>query len=259
MSDGRHRRQNRPYPMALDAGTYVWCQCGRSAKDPFCDGSHAGTGIRPRVFVLEDAATSDAGTDAGRWYYSVAYRLLRQLRIRVDLQSWWQDKSILSNRQRLVEFYSEVLLRNVHERIVVFVDEIQCIEDLPFADQLLSSIRAAHNARATDPEFSRLTFVLLGECDPVSLIDAPELSPFNVTQSIPLDDFSRDDLDIFATELNLTAEQAREASFYHTGEVTGPGTLVCVECGKELHFHKAGHIPPCPGCRGTRYQRQQAE
>lgn len=60
-------------------------------------------------------------------------------------------------------------------------------------------------------------------------------------------------------ELDRFAEQAREASFYHTGEVTGPGTLVCVECGKELHFHKAGHIPPCPGCRGTRYQRQQAE
>ena len=59
-------------------------------------------------------------------------------------------------------------------------------------------------------------------------------------------------------ELDRFAEQAREASFYHTGEITGPGTLVCAECGKELHFHKAGHIPPCPGCRGTRYRRQKA-
>ena len=57
-------------------------------------------------------------------------------------------------------------------------------------------------------------------------------------------------------ELESIAEQAREASFYHTGEMTGPGTLVCTECGKELHFHKAGHIPPCSQCRGTRYQRQ---
>jgi len=57
-------------------------------------------------------------------------------------------------------------------------------------------------------------------------------------------------------ELENIAEHAREASFYHTGELTGPGTLVCTECGKELHFHKAGHIPPCPQCRGTRYQRQ---
>jgi hypothetical protein len=143
-------------------------------------------GFKVAILDLEQIGVREAGTDAGRWYYSVAYRLLRQLRIRVDLQSWWQDKSILSNRQRLVEFYSEIILRNVHERIVVFVDEIQCIEQLPFADQLLASIRAAHNARATDPEFSRLTFVLLGECDPLSLIGEPELSPFNITQPVVL-------------------------------------------------------------------------
>ena len=168
-------------------------------------------GFKVAVLDLEQIGVRDAGTDAGRWYYSVAYRLLRQLRIRVDLQSWWQDKSILSNRQRLVEFYSEILLRNVHERIIVFVDEIQCTEDLPFADQLLASIRAAHNARATDPEFSRLTFVLLGECDPLNLIDEPELSPFNITQAVALADFTRPDLDLFATELNLPPDKAAAA------------------------------------------------
>ncbi len=69
-------------------------------------------------------------------------------------------------------------------------------------------------------------------------------------------------LDMFAKvadktslELGRFAEQAREASLYHTGEITGPGTLVCSECGKELHFHKTGHIPPCAGCRGTRFAR----
>ncbi len=56
-------------------------------------------------------------------------------------------------------------------------------------------------------------------------------------------------------ELGRFAEQARDASLYHTGEITGPGTLVCSECGKELHFHKTGHIPPCAGCRGTRFAR----
>jgi len=56
-------------------------------------------------------------------------------------------------------------------------------------------------------------------------------------------------------ELDALARQARRASTYHTGEVTGPGTLVCTSCGKEIHFHKTGHIPPCAGCRGTEYQR----
>ncbi len=163
------------------------------------------------VAVLDLEQLGEGGKDAGRWYYNVAYRLLRQLRIRFDLQEWWQDKAILSNRQRLQEFYSEVILQNVPQRIVVFIDGIQCIEELEFADQLLASVRSAHNARTTDPEFSRLTFVLIGECDPLSLVNQPELSPFNVTQAVPLDDFSRDDLDIFATELNLEAEAAQQA------------------------------------------------
>ncbi|MGI9219512.1 MAG: AAA-like domain-containing protein [Woeseiaceae bacterium] len=165
-------------------------------------------GYKVAVLDFEQIGARDAGEDAGRWNYSVAYRLLRQLRIRADLQTWWQDKSILQNRQRLLEFFSEIILQNVSERIVIFVDEIQCIGDLPFADQLLASFRAAHNARATDPDFSRLTFVLLGECDPLSLIDEPELSPFNVTQAVTLEDFSREELNLFITELNLPAEDA---------------------------------------------------
>jgi len=175
------------------------------------------SGCKIAILDLEQIGVRDGGSDPGRWYYNVAYRLLRQLRIRYDLQTWWHDKSILSNRQRLLEFYSEIVLQFVPERVVVFVDEIQCIEALPFADQLLASIRAAHNARTTDPDFSRLAFVLLGECDPVSLVSEQELSPFNVTQPVPLDDFTREELDIFATELNLDHAHATVAldRIYH--------------------------------------------
>jgi subtilisin-like proprotein convertase family protein len=168
-------------------------------------------GCKIAILDLAQIGVRDGGTDPGRWYYNVAYRLLRQLRIRYDLQTWWHDKSILSNRQRLLEFYSEILLQFIAEPVVVFVDEIQCIENLPFADQLLASIRGAHNARTTDPDFTRLTFALLGECDPVSLMSEPELSPFSVTQQVVLDDFTRDQLDLFATELNLGQEDAATA------------------------------------------------
>lgn len=30
--------------------TYFWCACGRSDRQPFCDGSHAGTSMTPRKF-----------------------------------------------------------------------------------------------------------------------------------------------------------------------------------------------------------------
>lgn len=40
--------QKAPYPVEVEAGkSYFWCACGRSAKQPFCDGSHKGTGIAP--------------------------------------------------------------------------------------------------------------------------------------------------------------------------------------------------------------------
>jgi len=40
--------QKAPYGIDVEAGkTYYWCACGRSAKQPFCDGAHKGTGLGP--------------------------------------------------------------------------------------------------------------------------------------------------------------------------------------------------------------------
>jgi len=39
--------QKTPIQMELEPGEYWWCACGRSKSQPFCDGSHAGTGIDP--------------------------------------------------------------------------------------------------------------------------------------------------------------------------------------------------------------------
>ncbi|GIV25405.1 MAG: hypothetical protein KatS3mg026_1097 [Bacteroidia bacterium] len=40
--------QKGPYAIELEAGTYWWCACGYSQKQPFCDGSHRGRGFTPR-------------------------------------------------------------------------------------------------------------------------------------------------------------------------------------------------------------------
>lgn len=56
-------------------------------------------------------------------------------------------------------------------------------------------------------------------------------------------------------ELLELERQARTGPTYHSGEITGPGTLQCAECGKDIHFHATGHIPPCPACHGTHFAR----
>ena len=46
--------QSIPYFVDVDEGrSYKWCACGRSANQPFCDGSHAGTGIEPVSYIAE--------------------------------------------------------------------------------------------------------------------------------------------------------------------------------------------------------------
>ena len=46
--------QNTPIPVEVEAGkTYFWCACGRSKKQPFCDGSHAGTDITPVKYTAD--------------------------------------------------------------------------------------------------------------------------------------------------------------------------------------------------------------
>ena len=45
--------QKAPYVMELKPGKYAWCACGLSAKQPYCDGSHKGTGFVPIIEEIE--------------------------------------------------------------------------------------------------------------------------------------------------------------------------------------------------------------
>lgn len=50
--------QKSPYATEVKEGeTYYWCACGRSKSQPFCDGSHEGTGIEPQPFTAEKTET----------------------------------------------------------------------------------------------------------------------------------------------------------------------------------------------------------
>lgn len=42
-----------PKVVTLEPGTYYWCACGKSANQPFCDGSHKGGEFSPREVVIE--------------------------------------------------------------------------------------------------------------------------------------------------------------------------------------------------------------
>ncbi len=46
--------QKAPYVKGTAPGVYFWCACGSSKNQPYCDGSHKGTGFAPiRVELAE--------------------------------------------------------------------------------------------------------------------------------------------------------------------------------------------------------------
>ena len=46
------RASETPISVEVEAGkSYFWCACGRSATQPFCDGSHKGTGLVPMKYT----------------------------------------------------------------------------------------------------------------------------------------------------------------------------------------------------------------
>jgi len=46
-----------PKALEMEPGDYYWCACGKSAKQPFCDGSHKGSEFSPKLVKIEEKKT----------------------------------------------------------------------------------------------------------------------------------------------------------------------------------------------------------
>lgn len=47
--------QKAPYKEEIKGGRiYWWCACGRSSNQPYCDGTHKGTGMAPVKVLVDD-------------------------------------------------------------------------------------------------------------------------------------------------------------------------------------------------------------
>ncbi|HEY9736961.1 MAG TPA: PAS domain S-box protein, partial [Trichocoleus sp.] len=124
-----------------------------------------------------------------QWYAGFVYSLANSFNLldRVNVSQWWRDRTLLSPVQRLGEFLHEVLLAQIEQKIVVFIDEIDSVINLDFEiDDFFVLLRACFNKRADDPDYQRLTFALFGVATPSQLIQDKTRTPFNVGQAIQL-------------------------------------------------------------------------
>lgn len=49
-----HIFDKKPCVMEVEPGKYAWCACGQSKKQPYCDGSHAGSGLKPLIETVTE-------------------------------------------------------------------------------------------------------------------------------------------------------------------------------------------------------------
>ncbi|XWK90589.1 MAG: AAA-like domain-containing protein [Phormidium sp.] len=125
-----------------------------------------------------------------QWYASILQSLVSGFRLSLNLRSWWKERSHLSLVKRFSDFLEEVLLSEIQQPIVIFIDEIDSVLGLSFpTDDFFALIRACYNKRVEEPAYLRLTFTLLGVATPNDLIANKSRTPFNIGMAIELQGF----------------------------------------------------------------------
>ena len=130
---------------------------------------------------------------AEQWYGGLTAELWRKLRLTSGIDDdldWWRSHIELTPVQRFSRFIEDVLLVNCDRDVVIFLDEVDNIISLDFRDELLILIRNCYEQRVEAPQYSRLTFCLLGVATPSNLRIDKQLSPFNIGKAIGLQGFS---------------------------------------------------------------------
>jgi len=124
-----------------------------------------------------------------QWHKGLIVDLWRGFNLldKFNLKSWLQEINGLSNIQILILFFEKILKHFSNQKILIFFDEIDTLIGLnELNNELFPFIRSCYNQRALNPEYERLTFAFFGVTTPADLIQDPQITPFNIGQSIDL-------------------------------------------------------------------------
>lgn len=109
------------------------------------------------------------------------------------------------------------LLNVIQGKLVIILDEIDALTKTTYSDQIFAQIRSTYFSRVNFPEFERLTYILSGVIEPSEIIKDPKISPFNIGQKIFLNDFSKDEFELFIKKANLSiSDDIIERIYYWT-------------------------------------------
>jgi WD40 repeat protein len=140
--------------------------------------------------VIDMTAIGTQEVTPEQWYASVVGSLTSSFQLSFNLRSWWRDRTHLSLVSRLSEFIETVLLVEIQQNVVIFIDEIDSLLSLDFPiDDFFALIRSSYNKRTQKSRYKRLAFALLGVATPPDLIADKNRTPFNIGRAIELRGF----------------------------------------------------------------------
>ncbi|MGK7894072.1 MAG: AAA-like domain-containing protein [Xenococcus sp. (in: cyanobacteria)] len=149
--------------------------------------------------VAIDLMTIGTTLSLEQWYTTIIINIAQRLELEFQLSPWWQERELLSPVNKLSLFIEEVLLKQVEQKIIIFIDEIDGVLSLDFpTDEFFALIRSCYDRRADQPEYNRLTFALLGVAKPSDLIKDGKKAPFNIGRAIELNGFQLEEAQILA-------------------------------------------------------------
>ena len=119
----------------------------------------------------------------------VAERIAAELKLGVDVGSWWRTRDAAED-ERLVEFFWEVVLTNTTAPVVILLDDVDAALELPFAGDLLGAVGACYARRSREPDFARLGFALAGCTSQRALAQAAPDSRIADAESFTPGDFT---------------------------------------------------------------------
>ena len=163
-------------------------------------------------FVSIDFAGKLGSPDSPALYYqALLQKIARSLKLKTELEAWWQEHALETNNQKLLRFFKDEVGGAIDAPVVIFLDEIDSTLKLPFTDDLFTALRTMNNERSFEEAYQRLTFCLLDVATSNELIKDQRTTPYNVGRTLELRDFDaeRDDRTALALALNPNLETGR--------------------------------------------------
>ena len=154
---------------------------------------------------LDVSAIGTQEVTADNWYTTLVQTIVQALNVSLEVSLWWEQRGDVTPLARLKDFFTNILLAQIKQPILIVVDEIDSVLSLMFpTDDFFAFIRSCFNERGANPDYQRLTFLLLGVATPSDLIANKVRTPFNLGKAIELNGFQLSEVQPLAIGLKDT-------------------------------------------------------